>query len=98
MNNLIISQFFQEYLNGIWKGSMNRLLALLIVSACIFVAIWCVIHNQNIPDATLIEFLSFVAVLLGLSWNAKKTDIQSTTPNPNLPKPNDTKGDAGQPN
>ena len=64
MNKTIFSQFFQEYLNGIWKGSMNRFLACLIVSACLFVVIWSVIHHLQITDANIIELLSFAAVLL----------------------------------
>ena len=88
MNKTIFAQFFQEYLNGIWKGSMNRFLAFTIVIAILFVVIWCIIHKLVIPDATIVYLLSFVAILLGLSWNAKATDIKSTTPNPNLPLPN----------
>lgn len=87
MNKTVFTQFFQEYLNGIWKGSMNRLLAFIIILAICFVVIWCVIHGSEVPNSPIVELLSFVAVLLGLSWDAKTTDIKSTTPNPNLPAP-----------
>jgi len=79
--------FFTECINGIWKPSMNRLIAFLSGGTCCFVAIWSVVHKTPVPDATIIEFFGFVTALLGISGYNKMVDTKSTTANPNLPPP-----------
>lgn len=95
MKNTVFSQFFQEYLNGIWKGSMNRFIAFLIGLAIVLISVLSIIgmlngkiHKEDLPNICLllVTLISPLLTVLGFSLAAKNTDLKSTTPNPNLPK------------
>ena len=86
MSKYIFLQAFQESVNGIVKGSMNRVIAFLIALTIAFVYVWCTVSKQQIPEAAIVELISFATVLLGISGYNKMVDTKSTTANPNIPQ------------
>ena len=90
MDKNTIVQFFLEYVNGVWKGSMNRFLALILVLVIAFCGIYPTVHTnyKDIPLEFIGILVTLVAALLGISGYSKNLDIKNTTANPNLPDPN----------
>ena len=89
----IIGQAFMEYVQGVYKGSMNRLLMFVFgITACAvaLIAIWtCGLNSGNIASVIGLvgTIISPIFILGGFSMVSKNTDIKNSIPNPNLPKP-----------
>ncbi len=88
MNKNTFTQAFLEYVNGVYKGSMNRVCAFVIVLTICIIAILCVVLKRDIPEGFVAQSLALVVALIGASTTSKIADIRNDKPNPNLPNPN----------
>lgn len=87
MNKYIIPQAFTEYIQGVSKGSMNRVLMFMLgLTICIIAVIVAPKLNvQNILAVTgLVTTLGgLLLTLAGFSMSAKKADIANAPTNQN---------------
>jgi len=93
-NNYVFIQIFTEYVQGVFKGSMNRTLMFMFgTTACVCAVMALTIIMRGGKDV-IVEVIGLIGALVspifvlgGFSMTSKNVDIKNTIANPNLLPP-----------